>query len=329
MIKLFKKVFTYILPIVLGGSILFWVYRDFDFAKVGTVFFHGMNWGWMFLSLTFGVFSHIIRGWRWKQVLEPMGTFPKTSNCVNAVFVSYASSLALPRVGEITRCGILAKYDGISFAKSLGTVVTERLIDGFCLAVITVIALLSQLKIFNRFFAEAGINRFYVFNNIGSVRFYIVVCCVIVAIALLFYLIYTLSFFKKVKEIMFRVWEGVISLRKISNIPLFIFFTILIWFCYFLHFYIAFFCFSFTEHLGVWAGVALFIGGAFSVIVPTPAGAGAWHFVIISMMSLYGVNVTEAGIFALLVHGIQTFLVVLLGVYGMVMLPFVNKTKNL
>jgi uncharacterized protein (TIRG00374 family) len=328
MMKLFKRVFKYILPIVLGSFILFWVYRDFDFAKVGTVFFHSMNWGWMFLSLTFGVFSHIIRGWRWKQVLEPMGTSPKTSNCVNAIFVSYASSLVLPRLGEITRCSILAKYDGVSFAKSLGTVVTERLIDGLCLAVITVIALLSQLKIFNRFFAETGINMSDVFNRVISVHFYIVLCCVIAAIVLLLYLIYTLSFFEKVKGIMFRVWEGVISLRKVANFPLFILFTILIWFCYFMHFYITFFCFSFTEHLNVLAGVVLFTGGAFSVIVPTPGGAGAWHFVIISMMSLYNVDITEAGIFALLVHGIQTFVVVLLGVYGMVMLPFVNKTKN-
>ena len=35
------------------------------------------------------------------------------------------------------------------------------------------------------------------------------------------------------------------------------------------------------------------------------------------MMMLYGVNVTDAGIFALIVHGIQTFLVVLLGIYEM------------
>jgi uncharacterized protein (TIRG00374 family) len=315
------------LPLALGGFILFWVYRDFDFAKAGAVFFHRMNWGWMFLSLTFGVFSHIIRGWRWKQVLEPMGIFPKTSHCVNAIFVSYASSLVLPRLGEITRCGILTKYGGVSFAKSLGTVITERLIDGFCLAVITVIAWLLQLKIFNRFFVETGINMSGVFNSVISAHFYIVLCCVIATIVLLFYLIYTLSSLKKVKGILFRVWEGVISLRNVANLPLFILLTILIWFCYFMHFYLAFFCFSFTEHLNVCAGIVLFVGGAFSVIVPTPAGAGTWHFMIISMMSLYNVNITEAGIFALLVHGIQTFLVVLLGVYGMVMLPLVHKTK--
>ena len=36
-----------------------------------------------------------------------------------------------------------------------------------------------------------------------------------------------------------------------------------------------------------------------------------------------------AGIFALLVHGIQTFLLILLGIYGLAALPFTNKTKKL
>ena len=38
-------------------------------------------------------------------------------------------------------------------------------------------------------------------------------------------------------------------------------------------------------------------------------------------------NVTDAGIFALIVHGIQTFLVVLLGVYGLAALPFTNRHR--
>jgi hypothetical protein len=119
------------------------------------------------------------------------------------------------------------------------------------------------------------------------------------------------------------------SFRNITNLPLFVLFTVLIWFCYFMHFYTTFFCFPFTGHLGLWAGMILFIGGTFSVLVPTPAGAGSWHFVIISLMLLYRVNPTDAGIFALLVHGIQTFLVVLLGIYGTAMLPVMNKSKSL
>lgn len=118
------------------------------------------------------------------------------------------------------------------------------------------------------------------------------------------------------------------SLKGVRNIPLFIFYTLAIWACYFLHFYFTFYCFAFTAHLGILAALVMFVGGTFAVIVPTPNGAGPWHFAIISMMMLYGVNVTDAGIFALIVHGIQTFLVVLLGVYGLAALPFTNRHRG-
>lgn len=52
--KLLKKTLKLILPIVLGGLILFWVYHNFDFTKVGEVLLHGTNWWWMFFSLLFG-----------------------------------------------------------------------------------------------------------------------------------------------------------------------------------------------------------------------------------------------------------------------------------
>ncbi|MBP1613979.1 MAG: hypothetical protein H6Q13_1427 [Bacteroidetes bacterium] len=326
--KLIKKALKLVLPLVLGGFILFWVYRDFDFTKAGDVLVSGLNWWWMLLSLAFGVFSHVFRGWRWKQTLAPLGAFPKTRNCVNAIFISYAANLVLPRVGEVSRCGVLSKYDGVSFSKSLGTVVTERLIDSLCVLLITAVTLMLQINIFNRFFEETGTD----INSIGelftSVQLYIVLFCLLGVGVLLYYLMRTLSFFEKVKGIALNVWEGILSLKGVKNIPLFIFYTALIWFCYFMQFYVTFYCFSFTSDLGVLAGLVMFVGGSFAVIVPTPNGAGPWHFAVISMMVLYGVNATDAGIFALLVHSIQTFLVVLLGVYGLAALPFINKKQN-
>lgn len=86
-----------------------------QFSRVWEVLDGGMNYWWMLVSLVFGVFSHIFRGWRWKLTLAPLGEYPKTSDCVYAIFVSYAANLVVPRVGEISRCGVLAKYDGTSF----------------------------------------------------------------------------------------------------------------------------------------------------------------------------------------------------------------------
>lgn len=124
-----------------------------------------------------------------------------------------------------------------------------------------------------------------------------------------------------------NVCEGVMSLRNVKNIPLFILYTLLIWGCYFYHFYLTFYSFSFAEHLGFQAAMVMFVGGTFAVIVPTPNGAGPWHFAVITMMMLYGVNATDAGAFALIVHGIQTLLVVLLGIYGGLHVSLVNRTK--
>lgn len=326
--KIIKKVLKVVLPLALGGFILVWVYKDFDFSHVWDVIQHGMNYWWMLLTLVFCVFSHVFRGWRWKQTLAPLGAYPKTSDCVNAIFVSYAANLVIPRVGEISRCGILAKYDNVSFAKSLGTVVTERLIDTLCVASITGITLILQMKVFDSFFAETGTNLNSIVDFFKSPQFYIILLCVIGVIILLYYLMRTLSFFQKVKGIVLNIWEGILSLKNVKNKPLFVLYTFLIWLCYFLQFYLSFYCFDFSDNLSIEAGLVMFAVGSIAVVVPTPNGAGPWHFAIISMMMLYGVSKTDAGIFALLVHGIQTFLLVLLGIYGLVALSLTNKKQN-
>lgn len=326
--KIIKKTLKIVLPLALGAFILIWVYKDFDFSRVGDVLMHGMNYWWMLLTLVFGVFSHVFRGWRWKQTLAPLGAYPKTSDCVNAVFISYAANLVIPRIGEVSRCGILAKYDNVSFSKSLGTVVTERLIDMLCVALITGLTLVLQMKVFDNFFAETGANLDSVTGLLTSPQFYIIAICVIGVLVLLYYLLRTLSFFEKVKGVVLNVWEGILSLKNVKNKPLFVLYTFLIWLCYFLQFYLSFYCFEFSKGLGVEAGLVLFVAGSIAVIVPTPNGAGPWHFAIISMMMLYGVSKTDAGIFALLVHGIQTFLIILLGIYGVTALSFTNKKQN-
>ena len=259
--KLLKKTLKILLPVALGGFILYWVYRDFDFARAKEVLLHGTNWGWMLFSLFFGVMSHVFRGWRWKQTLAPLGAYPKSGDCVDAIFVSYAANLILPRVGEVSRCGVLAKYDDVSFAKSLGTVVTERLIDTLTILLITGITFLIQMPVFLRFFEETGTKVPSLVHLVTSPWFYVVLFSIIGVLVLLYFLLRMLSFFEKVKGVVLNVWEGVMSLKSVKNIPLFILYTLLIWICYFYHFYITFYCFSFTEHLSFLAGLVMFVGG--------------------------------------------------------------------
>lgn len=304
------------LPFVLGLGILWWMYRGTNWSDFGHYVLHEMNWWWMLVSLAFGILPQMARAWRWKMALEPLGEHPRRTSCIDAIFMSYAASLVIPRVGEVTRCGTLKTADGVSFTKSLGTVVTERLVDSLLMLLFTGIAFLLQLPMFLRFLKETNTNigdLLYRFTGTGYIVTFI---CLVAALIAVFVAIRRFSFFKKGRDMLRDMWEGVLSLRKVRNLPLYLFYSVLIWVGYFLHFYIAFFSFDFTAHLSIGAAFLIFCVGTFAVLVPTPNGAGPWHFAVKTMLVLYGVAETQAIMFALTVHTIQTALVVLLGAFG-------------
>lgn len=304
------------LPFVLGLGILWWMYRGTNWSDFGHYVLHEMNWWWMLLSLAFGILPQMARAWRWKMALEPLGEHPRRTSCIDAIFMSYAASLVIPRVGEVTRCGTLKTADGVSFTKSLGTVVTERLVDSLLMLLFTGIAFLLQLPMFLRFLKETNTNigdLLYRFTGTGYIVTFI---CLVAALIAGLVAIRRFSFFNKGRDMLRDMWEGVLSLRKVRNLPLYLFYSVLIWVGYFLHFYIAFFSFDFTTHLSIGAAFLIFCVGTFAVLVPTPNGAGPWHFAVKTMLVLYGVAETQAIMFALTVHTIQTALVVLLGAFG-------------
>ena len=325
--KILGKALQVMFPLMLGAFILVWVYRDFKFDRVWDVLCNGMDYGWMLFSLVFGVSACIFRALRWKLALEPLGEFPKTANCVYAIFLSYASSLVIPRVGEVLRCGVLSKYDGVSFSKSLGTVVSERMVDTLCMGGIVALTLLLKVSAFAAFFEETGTNIAHYAHVLTSGHFYLFLVCALAIFILLLFLVRNVALFAKLKGILANIWKGMIALKDVRNIPLYIIYSLGIWLSYFLEFYVAFHAFSFSADLGVMTALVMFVVGTLAVLVPTPNGAGPWHFAIMTMMMLYGVGKEDAGIFALLVHGIQTFLLILLGIYGLSALPFTNKTK--
>jgi uncharacterized protein (TIRG00374 family) len=325
--KISQNIFKVLLPLVLGGAILYWMYRDFDFQSLHHVLWNDMNWTWMLLSFPFGILAQAFRGWRWKQTLEPVGEKPRNVTSVNSIFLSYAASLVIPRIGEFTRCAVLKRYDGISFSKALGTVVTERAVDSLVVLLFSGITLLLQIPVFRTFFNETGTSIDSIFARFSLTGWLVTIICGVAALILLHLLFRHLAIYNKVRATLNGIWQGVISLKDIRNVPLFLFFTLGIWVCYFLHYYLTFFCFDFTEHLGLTCAMVTFVVGSIAVIVPTPNGAGPWHFAVKTMLILYGVADNEALYFVLIVHTIQTMLVILLGIWAWLRLSFVSPQK--
>ena len=327
--KTLKKAINIAIPFVLGGGILWWMYRDTDFHAMEEMLLHEMDWGWMLFSLVFGVTAQLFRGIRWKQTLEPLDEHPRMMDCIHAVFISYASSLIIPRSGELSRCGVLARYDGTSFMKSLGTVVTERVIDSLLILFITLVVILSQVTIFSSFFDQTGTNLGDILRGFTTTGYIVTAICLVITLGFLWILMKRFTFMEKLKDMVNKLKEGILSLRGVQNKGLFGFYTLAIWVSYFLHYWITFQCFDFTANLSFTVAIVSFIVGSISVIVPTPNGAGPWHFAVKTILVLYGLADTDAVTFVLIVHTIQTALVPLLGVFSLVALSFRTPQKNI
>ena len=340
-----KNIIGYIakiaLPIILGSAILWWMYRGENLDSIWHVLTDDMNWTWMLLSFPFGILAQTFRAWRWKQVLEPIvrgresapekNRTPDTirsSVCIYSIFISYAASLVIPRIGEFSRCAVLKHYEGIPFSKALGTVVTERAVDTLIVMGYSGLILLLEMSTFGTFFQQTGTSLDRILEGFSPAGWLVTIVCAIAVLILLHLLLKNFSIYNKVKMTLSGIWEGVLSLRAVSNLPLYLFHSVAIWASYFLHFYLTFFCFDFTAGLGIGCALVAFVVANFAVIVPTPNGAGPWHFAIKTMLVLYGVAEEHALVFVLIVHTVQTLLVVALGVWAWLALSFTQKDSR-
>lgn len=324
--KILNHTLKTVLPILLGALILYMIYADFDFSQLWAAV-QGMDLFWFAVSTLFGIASHVLRGLRWRLALAPLGYNPSSRVCVDAIFVSYAANLVVPRVGEVSRCVVLEQHEKVPFAQSLGTVVSERLIDTLMVLLITLVAVSLQWPVFSAFLDNAGFSAGSdtLFASMGG--WAIILLSAAAVFVLLYFLLRKMAFWKKLRSFLSNFISGVMSLTKMKDSWLFALETVGIWFCYFMQFYLCFFCFEFSSSLSVEAALLLFVAGSIAVVVPTPNGAGPWHFAIISIMVLYGIRQTDASVFALIVHSTQTLLVAVLGIYALVMLQ-ISKTIN-
>ncbi len=324
-----KGIMKVVLSLLLASVILWWMYRGFQWDEIWAVLQTEMSWKWMLLSFPFGISAQLFRAIRWRQALAPLGEKPRLKTCIHAVFMSYFSSLLVPRVGEILRCGILNRYEGTNLSRAVGTVVTERVVDMTMVFLFSLITMLTQIPVFMRFFRSTGVSLGGLLETFTATGYLVTAVCILLILLLVVYLLHRLNIFSHTKGVMKGLVEGLLSVRRLKHPSLFLLYTVGIWISYYLHFYLTFYCFSFTENLGAVAALVAFVVGCFAVLVPTPNGAGPWHFAVKTVLVLYGVDAVSGALFALVVHTTQTLLVIVLGLYALMALALTKRVNRL
>ncbi len=295
--------------------------------------FFNANYAWLLLSIALGVLSHIIRAYRWNSLLEPMGYHPKVKNTFFAVMVGYLANTAVPRLGEVTRCGVLSKYENVPVNKSFGTVLVERSID-----LITFV-----LLFFINFFLFYDKLRIYVdekilapltdkFNlNDKSYVYLLMIAALLVISGLLFFLLRSrirhFKLYQKIKILLLGFWQGLWAVTKIKRPMVFVLQSLMIWFLYYLMIYVCFFSLPQTSHLGLEVAFSLLIFGSIGIML-VQGGIGIYPAIIAETLVLYNISPVHGYALGWLGWTAQTLMIVITGLVSLLLLPLFNKSKD-
>jgi glycosyltransferase 2 family protein len=294
---------------------------------IKSVLKNDVNYFWVFMSLVIGMISHLSRAIRWNYLIEPMGYKPGLKNTFMSVMVGYLMNLVFPRMGEISRCGVLSRYEKITFVKLVGTVVTERIIDVIVLLLFTLVAFLSQFGVILKFINNNPEVKQKVVSLVSSP--YLIGGFVILVVSLILFRkkIRQSGLYKKVEFSIKHLKEGLISFKYVRKKGALIIHSVFIWFMYYMMMYTSFFAFDFTSGLSPFAALTTFVMGSFGMVAPVQGGLGTWHFMTKESLILYGISNENAIIFAFVAHATMTLLVVILGLFSFLALPLVNRKK--
>jgi uncharacterized protein (TIRG00374 family) len=294
--------------------------------------FKTADYFWVGISILIAFFSHFLRAFRWNYLLKPAGHSVKPANALGAVLVGYFANYGLPRMGEITRCTLVTKYDDVPFEVALGTVITERIVDMLILIVIfflTLFAQFSQLKdltatyIYNPMMLKfSGISE----NPAGLISLIVIVLVMVVAFFLLRKKVSGLLK-GKLGNVIKGFGKGLGSVKDMQHKFQFIILSLAIWASYFYSLYVCFFAFEGTSHLGQSECLVLLLFGTFGVVF-SPGGLGAYPAIITALLTYYGIEQIAAFSFPWMAWTSQFILVVILGLLSLILLPVINKNKN-
>ncbi len=126
------------------------------FYEIGNAFQRADYWTLPLIWLLLALF-YLIKAWRWKMLLEPIGKFHTTKDLLPSVMIGFAFNNVLPaHLGEFVRMFVFAKEHNVPRTGVLSSIALERIFD--------IIAILSFLAAGMFLIDSSGIDRSVVYG---------------------------------------------------------------------------------------------------------------------------------------------------------------------
>jgi hypothetical protein len=261
----------------------------------------------------------LIRVWRWKLLFNENKTAINNISLFNSLNIGYLVNFAVPRLGEITRAFILKKSDSLPVNRSISTIVFERLVDIFALLFLLISAFVLE------FIFGGGLLSHFT-KGINFRTKLLLISSGIVILVLSVYLLY--RFRNKFGHWFSELMENFLQLFKMQNKFQFFLSTALIWLGFYLMTYLWIFMFPSSSQLNIYQCFQVMILGVIARTLPIQGGsAGAYHYVVSSAFLLLGTDQTTSSALAIVIHGFQTILTLLIGIISYIWFLYFNPKK--
>jgi len=317
----------------LGIALLFLAFKNIKINEIWEELKHA-DYSWLIWSMVLALISHYFRALRWNQLINQMNYKTSTTTTFYAVMIGYLANLALPRMGEITRCVVLSKKDNIPFNSLFGSVIAERVFDLVVLMLIILVVLLAQITEIGGF-----LNRILIEPLMGSYtgNFWAILIVILgfILLGIIGIIIFkklkpwlkTTMLYGKVEAFLEGFIGGLKSIAKLEKRALFIFYTFMIWGLYLAMIILPFYSFEATSVLNIIDGMTVLAIGSLGIVAPTPGGIGSYHFIITELfIQLYNIPAQAAAAYATANHAAQTLIILLAGGVSYILL-ILNKRK--
>lgn len=284
--------------------------------------------GWLLMMALICIVSHFVRAVRWRMLLVPVGQHTSLSNSFLSLMVGYLVNLVIPRGGEVSRCYNLYKLEKVPVEISFGTVVLERIVDVICLIILVALSFLLESEKLFEFISTLPINLGDGSSKIRNVLYVLVGAAVVIGISY-----WVIKKNKRANNFFVKTWNGfkggMLSVFKLENKGLFIFYSVLIWLLYFIMSYAVMLAFPATSVLGFQAVMSLFAIGSIAMAAPLPGGTGSYHVLVPQgLVFLYHIDQTDAVAFTFIFHAWQTIILIVAGVISLIATSIVVKKKS-
>ncbi|MCW3087860.1 MAG: hypothetical protein JWQ78_1246 [Sediminibacterium sp.] len=331
--KRFVSVLKYLFFLGLGVFLVWWSLHQIPDEKWGEfkLSLKTANYGLILPVLIILALSHLLRALRWRILMRPMGYTPSLPNTFFAVMVGYLANLAVPRLGEVLKCTILARYEKVPAEKLVGTIVAERAVDVISLGVIFLLAMISQYDVVGEFGAQLFKQLFE--NSSGHfswVKISIVLAIVlggIIAIKVWFNQFAHLKIVILFKKILHGIWEGLSSIKNLQQKGLFLFYSVAIWTLYVVGTWVGLLATHGTAHLGIQTALSALAFASIGMII-TPGGIGAYAYFLAKVLEKNDIPFEIGFANGTLQWFAQFIIVLIVGSISLGLLPFYNKQKK-